>query len=218
MTKDSKKHSWLLLVALISLLPILPFLFGYFPAVGDMRDVFIPLETFFHTEELRGHIPAWNPAVAFGFPVIASAQIGFFYPVLFILRLLPIWLELPLAVGLHVIALSIGTALFARKLGMSKYASIITALSFSLSQYIWQHETHLNIFLALAWFPWQMLAVNTIFQQKKINAKHIAGLILLFGVPFLIGQLQIPFFMMGVALVYGVWLRISERLTSSPSL
>lgn len=206
-----KANTWLIVVPLVALLPFLPFLFNQYPAIGDMRDVFIPLESFFHTEELKGHIPAWDPAVSFGFPVIAAAQIGFFYPVLFLLRLFPVSLELPLALVLHVAMLAIGTFLFARKLGMSKEASALTALSFSLSQFVWQHETHLNIFLAVAWFPWQMLAVHIIFSKQKISPKNIAVLVLLFGIPFLIGQLQIPFFMMIVALVYGVYLQLKGK-------
>ena len=213
-----KANTWLVLVALVALLPFFPFLFGQYPAIGDMRDVFIPLESFFHTEELKGNIPAWDPAVSFGFPVIAAAQIGFFYPVLFVLRLLPIWLELPLALVLHVGLLAIGTFLFVRRLGMSKYASALTALSFSLSQFVWQHLTHLNIFLAIAWFPWQMLAVATIFSKQKISAKDIAVLIPLFGIPFLIGQIQIPFLMMVVGLVYGFFIRTSFTKTGLQNL
>lgn len=204
-------NKWAFGVALVALIPLAPLVFGQFPAIGDMRDVFIPLESFFHTEELQGHIPAWNPAVSFGFPVIASAQIGFFYPVLFILRLLPVWLELPLVLVLHVAMLAIGTFLFARKLGMSKQGSVLTALSFSLSQFVWQHLTHLNIFLAMAWFPWQMIVVHTIFSKQKISSKNIALLILLFAIPFLIGQIQVPFLMMGVGLVYGIFLRLTPR-------
>ncbi|MDA1169294.1 MAG: hypothetical protein O3A36_03075, partial [bacterium] len=192
------------------LLPLTPLLFGYFPATGDMRDVFIPLETFFHDQQVRGNIPAWNPAVSFGFPVIASAQIGFFYPVLFILRFLPIWLELPLALIVHVCASSIGMFLFARRFKLSKEASLVVALSFALSQFIWQHLTHLNIFLAVAWFPWQMLAVDILFRRHKMEKRAIIALIVLFGIPFLIGQIQIPFLMMAVGLGYGVYLRFSH--------
>ncbi len=177
-----------------------------------MRDVFIPLESFFHSEELQGHVPAWDPAVSYGFPVIASAQIGFFYPILFVLRLFPIWLELPLALVLHVALLATGTFLFAKKLGMSKHASILTAISFSLSQFVWQHITHLNIFLAIAWLPWQMLAMHSIMQRKKISARDTAALILLLGIPFLIGQIQVPFLMMVVAMIYGLYILFSHPL------
>lgn len=205
---NSQQNKKLLaLLCLVVLLPLAPSIFGYFPAIGDMRDVFIPLESFFHSQQLQGHIPAWNPAVSFGFPVIAAAQIGFFYPVLFILRFLPIYLELPITLVLHVGALGIGTFLFARKLKMSSHAAFLTAISFTLSQFIWQHSTHLNIFLAIAWFPWQMLAVHTIFQEQHIARKHIAILGLLFGIPILIGQLQIPLLMMAVSLVYAIYVR-----------
>lgn len=206
------KHiQWIALIIVVAIIPLTPFLVGQFPAIGDMRDVFIPLEAFFHSQEIVGHIPAWDPAVSFGFPVIASAQIGFFYPVLFILRLLPIWLELPIALVVHVALLAIGTFLFARKLGMSKYAGAFTALSFSLSQFIWQHLTHLNIFLAITWFPWQMLAVHRICSKQKISARNIALLVLLFGIPFLIGQIQVPFLMMIIALAYGLYIRVSKH-------
>lgn len=206
-----RKYRWLLLPAIISILPTLPFVFGYFPAVGDMRDVFIPLEIFFHTQELQGHIPAWNPAVSFGFPVIASAQIGFFYPLLFIARLLPISFELPIIFAIHLVALAVGTALFARRLGMSKEASALVALSFALSQFVWQHETHLNIFLAIAWFPWQMLAADMLFRTPRLSIKKTIILVPLFAIPFLIGQLQIPFFIMLVSMVYALFLNHSKK-------
>ena len=203
------------IVCLVVLIPLLPFLFGYFPATGDMRDVSIPLELFFRQEQLQGNIPSWNPAVSFGFPVLAAAQIGFFYPPLFVLRFLPIFLELPLALVLHLAAAGIGTFLFARKLKLSSEAAVFTTLAFVLSQFIWQHITHLNIFLAVAWFPWQMLAVHTLFQKKYMQAKDIAILSALFGIPFLIGQLQVQLLMMIVALVYGVYLHFQRTPTSA---
>lgn len=196
----------LTLLCIVVLLPLLPLLLGYFPAIGDTRDVFIPLESFFRQEQLQGNIPSWNPAVSFGFPVLAAAQIGFFYPILFVLRFLPIFLALPIALILHLTASGIGTFLFARKLKLSSEAAIFTTLAFALSQFIWQHITHLNIFLAVAWFPWQMLAAHTLFQKKKIGAKDIVVFSTLFGIPFLIGQLQIQLLMMIVALIYGIYI------------
>ncbi len=203
-----KKYPWLLVI-ILSVVPLAPLLFGRFYAVGDMRDVFIPLESFFHEQQLQGTIPAWNPAVSFGFPVIAAAQIGFFYPVLFVLRFLPIYLELPVALIFHVGLCALGTFFFARRLGLSKEASVFTALSFSLSQFIWQHITHINIFLAVAWLPWQMLAVDILFRKERIERKGLVSLIVVFGIPFLIGQIQIPFLMMAFALLYGFFIHVA---------
>lgn len=204
--------TWLIALCGIVVLPLIPFLFGRFFAIGDMRDVFIPIETFFRSKQIIGEIPSWDSSVSFGFPIIASAQIGFFYPGLFLFRFLPIWLELPLVIAFHLCACAIGTFLFARRLKISKEGSLFTALSFTLSQFIWQHVTHLNIFLAIAWLPWQLLAVHTIFQKKKISTKDIVILIALFGTPFFIGQIQIPFLIMLVSLTYGLCLRPQKSI------
>ncbi len=201
-----KNKRVLVLICGIVLLPLLPLLAGYFPATGDMRDVSIPLESFFRQEQLQGNIPSWNPAVSFGFPLIAAAQIGFFYPLLFILRFLPLYIELPVVLVVHLVAAAIGMFLFARRLKLSSEAALLATLAFVLSQFIWQHITHLNIFLAIAWFPWQMLAVHTVFQKKKIHIKDISVLAVLFGIPFLIGQLQIQLLMMVVTLCYGIYI------------
>ncbi len=214
--KLQKSKSVQLLLCVVVLLPLLPLIFGYFPATGDMRDVFIPLETFFRQEQLKENIPAWNPAVSFGFPVLASAQIGFFYPILFVLRFFPVYLELPLALILHLVFAATGMFFFARKLRLSLQATTLATLAFVLSQFIWQHITHLNIFLAVTWFPWQMLAVHTIFQKKKIQVKDITILATLFGIPFLIGQFQIQLLGMIVALAYGMYLQLQRIPTLAP--
>lgn len=209
-----KHRGWLFWVGILAILPLLPLFLGYFPAVGDMRDVFIPLESFFHDEQLKGNIPAWNPSVSFGFPVIAAAQIGFFYPVLFVLRFLPVWLELPLALLLHIAFCAVGSFLFARRMGLSREASFFTAISFSLSQFLWQHLTHLNIFLAIAWLPWQLLAVDILFRKERMERRAVAALVALFGIPFLIGQIQVPFLTMLFALAYGLFLRYKDGKVS----
>ncbi len=211
LTMGNRKFIVLLCIAV--LLPLLPLLFGSVPATGDMRDVYIPLESFFRSSQLQGDIPAWNGAVSFGFPVIAAAQIGFFYPVLFVLRFLPIWLELPSALIAHALFMAVGTFLFARRLGMSREASFISAVSFPLSQFVWQHVTHLNIFLAVSWFPWQMLAIDVLFRKEKLRMHGIGILIVLFGLPFLIGQIQVPFLIMAVALVYGIYLKMNRGIS-----
>ncbi len=91
------------------LLATYPLFLGRFYLVGDLYDVFLPLEDFFHTELLAGRLPLWNPDVAWGFPVIASAQLGFFYPPLLLLRFLPVALYFPLILVSHLTALAMGT-------------------------------------------------------------------------------------------------------------
>ena len=172
-----KKTGSLILIAFCVLLPLAPLLRGNFYAVGDMRDVFIPLEKFFRSQQLAGHIPSWNPDIAWGFPVIASAQIGFFYPPLLISRFLPLEIYLPLILTLHLVFAAYGTYVFAQKLGQSQLASCFSALSFTLGAYLTQHISHLNIVLTVAWLPWQLLVAHHLALRKKISFLWLLNMI-----------------------------------------
>lgn len=182
----------LLFLIMVALAVTWPLLFGNFYAVGDMRDVTIPLEIFFRQEFLAGHLPTWQPDVSWGFPVMASAQIGFWYPPLFIARFLPVWLYLPLIMILHTSALLVGLWLFLRR-RVAAAPALFGALAFGLSAFVWQHASHLNIFLSVAWLPWQLLAADYVRTQPKVTSRALSLLAIVLGVPFLIGQLQLPF-------------------------
>ncbi len=180
------------LLLVVPAIAIYPLWFGSFYAVGDMRDVTIPLEIFFHEQLLQGRLPSWQPDIAWGFPVIASAQIGFFYPPLLIGSLFPVWLNLPFMVAAHTVALLVGMWLYLRR-RVSESAALFGSISFGLSAFVWQHVTHLNIFLSIAWLPWQLLVATWLARQVRWQAKHICAMALMIALPFLIGQLQMPF-------------------------
>lgn len=205
------KIVWIGLLIIAVLAALFPIFLGRFYAVGDTRNVFIPLELFFQKEIRAGQLPAWMPQAAWGFPVIAAAQIGFFYPPLFISRLiLPIQVYLPLMLVGHLIALAIGTYMFARALKLSPAASYLAAISFTLGQFVMQHMTHLNMILAITWFPWQMLFAYLVANRKKLLWRDVAGFILLLGIPFLAGQLQMQFLMAVVTVIWFAYLRLTD--------
>ncbi len=198
MTTDSKFIGLLTVVALAA---CLPFFFGSFYLTGDMRDVIVPLETFFHEQTLQGHLPSWNPDMAWGFPVIAAAQIGFFYPPLLLLRFLPVAVYLPMIVLIHLVATAIGSYLFLRRQKIGEMGALFGSLAFTFSAFLWQHSTHLNIVLAIAWLPWTLLAAHQAAQSPRtIRSLVIFGLTI--GMPMLIGQLQVPLLIALMALVY----------------
>lgn len=197
-------------LALIAILAIAlwPLFLGRYYAVGDMRDVYIPLELFFQQELGLGHLPAWNDNAAWGFPVIASGQIGFYYPPLLLGRLaLPIGLYLSLILAGHLAAGALGMYQFGKKIGMIRGGAFICAVAFALSAYWWQHLSHLNIFLAIAWLPWQLKHAYETGIKQYVGAKDLALISLLLGLPFLIGQLQIPLLMAAVSGIYFLWIR-----------
>lgn len=200
------KHFWPALLALAIAAAFFPIFLGEFPAIGDMRDVYIPLETFFHNETLAGRLPSWNPDIAWGYPVIASAQIGYFYPPLLILRLLPLWLYFPIILLGHFIFLGLGTFKFIRKLNVSPAGAYLGAISFTLGSFIVQHTTHLNIIITAAWLPWQMLVAHRLANRQSAKLKDYALFALVLGLPFLAGQIQIPFMIAAVSSIYFIYL------------
>lgn len=145
--KPRNRWIYLTLVA-VTCLTLLPFWVGNFYGTGDMRDVYIPLEHYFQSQELKGILPSWDPNASWGFPVVAAAQIGFFYPPLLLLRFLPIAVYLPLIFALHIGLALFGMFFFMRRLGTSLWASFLGAISFGLSAFIFEHATHLNIVMA----------------------------------------------------------------------
>ncbi len=193
------RSAWVYLGVAI-LLATYPLLFGRFYLVGDMHDVFLPLEDFFHQELLHSRLPAWDPDIAWGFPVIASAQLGFFYPILLILRLLPVPVYLPLVLLLHVLALALGTYQVARREGVSHYGALVAALSMSLGSFVFQHLTHLNIIITLAWLPWQFLAMKRVADAPTLKHQALAAITV--GLPFIAGHVHVPFLIALISTVY----------------
>src|SRR5688500_1885054 len=131
-----KRERRLLLVLLgLILVACWPLWQGKFYAVGDMRDVFIPLEVFFQAEMREGRLPAWLPEAAWGFPVIAHPKFGFFYPPLLLARLLPITVYLPLILVGHLLAAAVGMYLFLRVLEQSRGGAYLGSIAFTFSAF-----------------------------------------------------------------------------------
>lgn len=200
--QKNDRRALIFLVSII-LVTFAPVWAGYFYATGDMSDVFVPLELFFQREFLAGRIPSWNPDAAFGFPAIASAQIGFFYPPLLIVRFLPIFIYLPAMFLLHIAAAAIGTFLFLRKLSLSASAAFLGSLAFGLSAFVIQHTPHLNIVITLAWLPWQFLAAS--FAAKNLRAAPLLMFAASAALPFLAGQIHIPILLAFVSLAFFIY-------------
>jgi len=77
-----------------------------------------------------------------------------------------------------------------------------------LSGFLWQHLTHLNIFFAVTWLPWQMITAHTISSRSKTSTLNYIAYCLCLALPFLVGQFQIPLLISLVSVSY-----LATRLT-----
>lgn len=148
------------LVAAISLLFLLPYSVWGFPLTGDLRDLHLPIETLYRQALAQGRLPVWAPEIALGYPLLASAQLGFWYPPLLLLRWLPPVPVLALLIAVHSVLLGLGTYAYARSLGISRAGATLTATAFTGSGFVIGHLLHLNIFFGVAWLPLALLAVE----------------------------------------------------------
>ena len=205
----------LLFLLLIITAAFFPLFIGRFYAIGDIREVYITLEYFFHNQILAGHLPAWLADAAWGFPVIASAQIGFFYPPLLLLRYLPPAIYLSFLLLIHFLWFALGAYLFYRRF-VSSAAAALGALSLSLGGFVTLHLTHLNIIFSLAWLPWQFLVIYLL--RRSLSTRSVLSLSVLLALPFLVGQIQVPLLMFLAASAWLLYLRHRHQLLWRRSL
>jgi len=138
-----------------------------------------------------GHLPLVNPYAAStlgGQPLLANGQSGFFYPLhwpfwMFPASLAPVTLMVSIIV--HMVILTLGAYLLARRLSASHAGAVISAIGFSQSATLitWLPlATHLTV---LAWLPWMWLAA--------LN-KSYKSLVVVTAMSMLAGHLQIAMY------------------------
>lgn len=166
-----------------------PYFLTGFLLTGDLRDIHLPLEDFFRRELAEGRVPLWDQNVALGFPVLASAQIGFWYPPLLLLHWLPPEPALAVAYLAHGVFLALGVFRYARHLQLSPAGSLLAAIAFTGSGFIQSHLPHANIFFQVSWLPWALLAVDRL--AATLRPRLILLLSATLALAALAGQLQI---------------------------
>ncbi|TSC63578.1 MAG: hypothetical protein G01um1014106_476 [Parcubacteria group bacterium Gr01-1014_106] len=149
---------------------IAPYTLFAFLLTGDVRDTYLPIEDFYRGELRAERLPAWDPNIAMGFPVLASAQTGFWQ---FPLLLLRPWTSpeqgYAIAYLFHAILLALGTYVYARSLSLSRTGALLTALGFTGSGFMAGHLVHGNIFFSVAWMPYALLCADRLAASLRLR-------------------------------------------------
>lgn len=183
---------WGVLAALAcAALLLFPYTISGFLLTGDLRDVHLPAEAFYRRELGAGRIPLWDPLSALGFPVLASAQIGFWYPPLLALRVLPPEPAIAIAMVVHVAFLALGMAVYGRSLGMSRVGASLSALAFAGSGFVIGRLTQVNILFGITWLPWALLCTDRL--ARKLQWRWLVWTSATLALAALAGHFQIVF-------------------------
>ncbi len=127
----------------------------------------------------EGRIPLWNPDLFMGSPLLANVQLSFFYGVNWPFL---VWLTPPQAVkfsiALHLFVAGFSAWLLAKKeLGLSPWASLFSALSFSAGGFLVAQAEHVNQLEVIAWLPLLILLVR----RHLLAASAIVSLMVFAG-------------------------------------
>lgn len=182
-------------------------------AGSDLAYQVLPWFQFQAGEWHAGRLPLWDPYAWAGQPLAGQAQPGVFYPLNWLLFLLPLrngWLK-PTYLHWYFVAIHLMAAwfayLFARDLRLSRAAAILAGLVFSLAGWLGTNDWPQMINGAV-WAPLVFLFLfRAIRGERPWRSAALGGLML--GLAWLSGHHQIPIYL---SLATGaIWLWEARR-------
>lgn len=185
--KEAIPVSLLFFLLLIFFAPIL-FLGKTFIGSGliysDLMTLNYPLKHLLAQSLKEGSLPFWTSLIGNGTPILSESQIGAIYPLhLLLFRFLPTLAAFNLNLFLHFLLAAFGTYLFCRvSFKLSWPASLLAALSFSLSGFMITRIHQTNIVLVVSWLPLIFLLIERMVTKQKIFLAFLLGLAFAFQI------------------------------------
>ncbi len=154
--------------------------------VRDLTLYTWPLTRWLRSTVAQGHIPLWNPSVAFGQSVVGDPSLQLLFPFTILPRVfLPDPLGLNIAVTLAYPAAAIGAYLWLRR-RMTPGAASLGATLFVASGPFLAMGYMLNLSWSTALIPWTLWGTDAVVARP--DRRRVAGLALLFAVLALAGE------------------------------
>ncbi len=160
-----------------------------------------------------GILPLWDPSSLLGVPLLANFQAALLNPVNILFFLMPPQFAWSIQIILQPLLISGASFLFLRSIGLSKFAALFGALSFSFSGFsiVWMEYN--TIGYTLVFFPLILLLVEKIIQTRKLIFSFILGLVI--AIQLFSGYPQISIFSLVFGGLYFLY-RLSGDLSHWP--
>lgn len=165
---------------------------GSYPTKNQYFDTlrqFYPWEQFTRQQLSTFSLPLWNPYTFSGSPLLANHQSRVFYPLTLLTVLLPYTLGWTILVIWQHAFSFIFMYLYAKRIGIHQYGSLLAAISFSFSLFASVFSQYVIIGHTLMWLPFIWWCV----EQYRATASRKYAMLLLLGLvsSFLAGHLQL---------------------------
>ena len=189
----SKRHILpLLIVTAIALALFYPVLDGTrLLTERDLSLFFIPPRFLWVKEVKDGVFPLWNPYSYSGQPLFALLQPGVLYPVNVLLLILPFDLAFNWTVIIHFILAGAFTYLLVTEMKAGRASSLISAITFMLSGYIFSVHNVISTLFTTAWVPLALLLYMRAIKGGSIPYAVASGIVS--SVMFMGGGIEVLF-------------------------
>lgn len=184
----------------------------YWPYNGLLSDAVLQnlaWKTLIRDALLSGELPLWNPFVLAGVPLLAAGQAGALYPPGILFVLMDLYAGYGWYTLLHLLLIGLGTYLFARRLGLSPAASLVSAVAFEFSLqvtvvYLWP-----MVVGAISWLPLTMWAADLLAERLLAGRRNwgpaAAAVAAFTGLQLLAGHLEYAGYSVATVIVYALY-------------
>nr|MBP8974616.1 hypothetical protein [Anaerolineae bacterium] len=187
-----------------ALLPLLRALLGGETLFWGLPTLqFYPWREFAFAELRAGRLPAWNPYLGAGAPLLANYQTAIFYPPNWLMLVLPGPLAMSLLALAHVLWAALGTWRLGGALGMTPFGRGISALSYALGGYLIARLGSFPTHNAAAWLPWVFWLAHRVLTRR--TWRDAGALALAVGLLLLAGHAQTAWYGLLGAGAYALW-------------
>jgi hypothetical protein len=156
---------------------------------GDITHQHYPYRNFYSQAIKELKIPLWTSSISTGFPIFAEGQLGvFFLPNIVTYFFFPAYLAFNLSFFIVFILASVGTYIYCRYLGISRFPSLLSSIVYAFSFVFIGHILHITVLQTISLFPWLMLAADKFF--SKSSRLYLLLFALIFSQQYLAGFIQ----------------------------
>lgn len=184
---------------------------------SDLVDFNYPQRVYVAQQLRQGKIPLWTPYQAYGFPLLAEAQSGVFYPPNLILFSL---FRPPLAFNLSILSalviLSLGTYFYFKYLHLHTFTCAVSASLICFTAFFIAHLRHVQLLESAAYLPWVLLFIEKIIETEKAKSAIFLAFTLAFS--FLAGHIPTNYALILIAVIYFLLAVNQENRTRKESI
>lgn len=156
-----------------------------------------------------GELPLWNPSFYSGHPM--DLNISPIYPLKILFYLFPVDSIFGFYYAIHILLAGLLTFAYCREIGLKRYSSMISALSFMFSGFLIKHiyASMTDMFTSYVWLPMILYCIERVIKHPKILNIGLLGM----GIALQIhaGHVQIIFNTMYFTIAYLLFRIITTR-------